>query len=99
MHRVAYLVLGSCLLMALGAFVSPVVAGEYGGRYVWYSADCCYQKVVRHERDVRYIPVRRYARPYVYEQRPRVYAPPLRRHCVVQQSAFNYAYYPTGPHC
>ncbi len=89
MHRVAYLVLGTCLLMALGTFLSSARAGEYGGRYVWYGVDP----------GVRYVPAGRYARPYVYEQRPRVYAPRPQRHCVVQQSAFNYAYYPTGPHC
>jgi len=99
MHRVAYLVLGACLFTALSTYVSPVNAGEYGGRYVWYSSDCCYQKVVRHERDVRYVPAGRHVRPRVYDHGPRVYAPQPGRHCVVQQSAFNYAYYPTGPHC
>jgi hypothetical protein len=82
-------VLGSCLFTALSA---PLEAGEYGGRYVWYSANCCYQKAVRHERDVRYVPVDRYARPYIYENSPRVCAPQPGRHCTVQQSAFNYAY-------
>jgi hypothetical protein len=92
MHRVAYLVLGSCLLAALGVFASPLKAGEY----VWYSAGCCDRQVVRHE---RYVPARRDTRPYLYEGSPRVHAPQPGRHCVVQQSAFNYAHYPTGPHC
>jgi len=92
MHRVAYLVLGTCLFTALGIFVSPVNAGEY----VWYGAGCCDRQVVRHE---RYVPVRRNDVPYIYENSPRVYAPQPGRHCTVQQSAFNYAYYPTGPHC
>lgn len=92
MHRVAYLVLGSLLMTALGVFASPARAGEY----VWYDTGCCDRQAVRHE---RYVPAPRYDVPYIYEGSPRVYAPELRRHCVVQQSAFNYAGYPTGPHC
>ena len=92
MHRVAYLVLGSFLIAGLSAFASPLKAGEY----VRYGAGCCDRQVVRHE---RYVPARRDQTPYLYEGSPRVYAPELRRHCVVQQSAFNYADYPTGPHC
>lgn len=92
MHRVVYLVLGLLLMTTFGVFVSPARAGEY----VWYGTGCCDRQVVVHE---RYVPVRRDAVPYLYEGSPRVYEPQLRRHCVVQQSAFNYAGYPTGPHC
>ena len=29
--------------------------GGYGGSDVWYSSSCCYQKLVRHRRDVFYV--------------------------------------------
>lgn len=96
MHRVAYLVLGSCLFMTLSLFAGPLEAGEYPGRYVWYSGSCCYQKIVRHERDVRYVPLGGHAAPY---GAPRVHVRRPQPHCVVQQAAFRYAYYPNGPRC
>jgi hypothetical protein len=30
------------------------VYGSPNGDYVWYSSSCCYRKIVRHERSVRY---------------------------------------------
>ena len=63
MSRAILAVLGLGALV-LGAFSIPATAGEYyGGGYngyrsggnVWYSSSCCYRKVVRHERRVRYV--------------------------------------------
>lgn len=93
--RTAFAILFSCVLLALGSFVSPVSAGGgfdgYNERYrdgyypryrdgyyprrrpgrVWYSSDCCYKKIVRHERTSRYVRIHRQHR-YGY------YAPPYR---------------------
>jgi len=62
MRQFAFAVLCSCLLLSLGLFSAPAQAGDYygGGYYghrgnVWYSSSCCYRKVVRHERSVRYV--------------------------------------------
>ena len=68
--RNAFAVLCSCVLLVFCFAVSPASAGEYYNGYypryrgnVWYSSDCCYKKIVRHVREVRYVrtwPVRRY---------------------------------------
>lgn len=64
MRRIAFAVLCSCVLLSLGILSSPAKAGDYygGGHYghrhygnVWYSSSCCYKKIVRHERSVRYV--------------------------------------------
>jgi hypothetical protein len=88
--RVAFILICSLVFASLSAFVSPAKAGEYGGHYVWTSGSCCHQKVVRHQRDVRYL-LAGACRPYgVYCTRPRVYAyrPEPRR--VVRFSEFDF---------
>lgn len=64
MRRFVFAVLCSCVLVSLGFLVNAAKAGEYygGGYYghrhatsVWYSSSCCYRKIVRHERSVRYV--------------------------------------------
>jgi hypothetical protein len=79
-RRFAFALLWSCVLVACGIVSVPAKAGDYydGGyhhhRYssnVWYSSNCCYKKIVRHERSVRYVPTER---PYYrdgYYERPR----------------------------
>jgi len=76
-------------LCSLSLGLGPAQAGGYGGGAVWYSSSCCYQKIVRHRRDVfyaragSYIPdhaAYRYRRPYGY-------AEPYRR---VRFSEFDY---------
>lgn len=64
MHRYSIAALCACLLVSFGILSTPAKAGEYynGGYYrhpgnVWYSSNCCYRKVVRHERSVRYVAV------------------------------------------
>ncbi len=63
MRRIVFAVLSACVLVSLGLLTSPAKAGDYNedGYYrhrhsdnVWYSSNCCYRKVVRHERSVRY---------------------------------------------
>ncbi len=52
-----------CATISLGFFSVSAKAGDYydgGYRHgyssnVWYSSSCCYRKVVRHERRVRYV--------------------------------------------
>lgn len=80
MRRIAFALLYSCLLVSLGILTSPAKAGDYNddGYYrhrhssnVWYSSNCCYKKIVRHERSVRYVPVdedRSYERHGYYER-------------------------------
>lgn len=75
--RFAFAVLCSCVLVALSV---PATAGDYYGNgyrhrhggSVWYSSSCCYKKIVRHERSVRYVRVDE-GRPYYrngYHDRP-----------------------------
>jgi hypothetical protein len=90
MCRIAFLVLCSCVL-GLGFLGGPAEAGDYGARYVWYSSSCCYQKVVRHERDVRYVRIGEYRPHYAYYARPPVYVYRAERHRIVQFSEFNYS--------
>lgn len=63
MRRFAIAALLACATVFLGFFSVSAQAGEYyDGGYrarhssnVWYSSSCCYTKVVRHERRVRYV--------------------------------------------
>ncbi len=91
MPRIAYVILCSCLLAFAGLFAGPANAGDYYGGYsrdsyarpyrahgVRYSSSCCYRKIVRHVRVVRYVRVRpvrvHHYRPYRdegYYERPR----------------------------
>lgn len=80
MRRIAFAVLCSCVLVSISFVTSPAKAGDYNedGYYrhrhsgnVWYSSSCCYKKIVRHERSVRYVPVdeeRRYERHGYYDR-------------------------------
>lgn len=80
MRHVVFAILSACVLFSLGVVTSPAKAGEYNddGYYrhrhssnVWYSSNCCYRKVVRHERSVRYERVyneRSYERHGYYER-------------------------------
>jgi hypothetical protein len=86
--RIAFALICSFVFTSLFSFASPAKAGEYGGRYVWTSGSCCYQKVVRHQRAVRYLPADA-CRPYgVYCTRPRVDA--YRPERVVRFSEFDF---------
>jgi len=88
--RIAFVLICSFVFTSLCSFVSPANAGEYGGRYVWTSGSCCYQKVVRHQRAVRYLSAGAY-RPYgVYYTRPRVHAYRPERYRVVRFSEFDF---------
>lgn len=76
--RTALAVLSTCVLFALGAFVGPAQAGgghrSYDDGYyprrhhgdVWYSSKCCYKKIVRHVRTVRYVRIDPYRRHHGY---------------------------------
>lgn len=101
MRRVAFALLCSCVLVSIPLLSIPAQAGGYyaGGGYsgdtVWYSSSCCYRKIVRHERSVRYEPVYGengyygsgyYGRPYPYYAPRRYYGRPYR-----------YGYYDLGP--
>jgi hypothetical protein len=64
MRRIVFAVLSACVLVALAVLASPAKAGDdYEDGYhrhrhsgnVSYSSSCCYRKVVRHERSVRYV--------------------------------------------
>jgi hypothetical protein len=90
MRRVAFVMLCSCVL-AFGLLGGPAKAGGYETNYVWYSSSCCYQKVVRHQRSVRYVPTGGYAPNYVRYVRPRFYGLPTGRYRHVQFSEFNYS--------
>ena len=65
MHRIALAVLGFCVLVLASSLTSnPAAAGEYYRGHagysrgnVWYSSSCCYRKVVKHVRKVRYVRV------------------------------------------
>lgn len=65
MRRIALAVLGFCVLGLTSLFVQGTAsAGEYyrgyagySGGNVWYSSSCCYRKVVKHVRKVRYVRV------------------------------------------
>ena len=84
MRRIASAVLCSCVLVSFGSLASPAKAGGYyGNDQVWYSASCCYGKVVRHTRSVRYVPAGGYGYGYDYgygyvepHRVVRVFAPP-----------------------
>jgi hypothetical protein len=89
MRRIIFALLCSFMLACLSSLVGPANAGEYGARYVWYSSSCCYQKVVRHEREVRYVPLG-YA-PFSYDDGPPVYVRPSGRYRLVRFSEFNYS--------
>ena len=99
MRRVAFAVLAACVLAIAASFTGAAKAREYyryddGYRVqpyhrnvrVWYSSSCCYRRIVRHERTVRYVPVERYGyggRRYRYgyydePRRYRRYAPAYR---------------------
>lgn len=99
MRHVAFAVLFACVFAFAATLAGAAHAGEYyrtddGYRVrpyhrsvnVWYSSSCCYRKVVRHVRTVRYVPVERYGRyerPYrdgYYDEprRYRRYAPAYR---------------------
>lgn len=63
MRRVMSAILSACVLVILALPTSPAKAGDYydDGYYrprhsssTWYSSDCCYKKIVRHERSVHY---------------------------------------------
>jgi hypothetical protein len=63
MRRIVFAILCGCVLVSLGVLTSPVKAGDYyedgysrhrHSSNVWYSDNCCYRKIVRHERSVRY---------------------------------------------
>lgn len=94
MRRIVFAVLSACVLVSLGVLASPAKAGDYDedgyrrhrhSSNVSYSSSCCYRKVVRHERSVRYVRVDEersyerhgyYDRPYrsSYYDTPRRYA-------------------------
>jgi hypothetical protein len=88
-------------LMVLGLPAAPARAGGYGvvahgPRYVWYSSNCCYRRVVRHEREVFYVRAGTYVpdevvvepRPRAYDRRA-VYVEPMVRHRQVRFSEFD----------
>ena len=62
MRRVVSALLGACVLVSLGLVTGSAKAGDYydDGYYrsrhsnSWTSSDCCYKKIVRHERNVHY---------------------------------------------
>ncbi len=86
--RNAFAVLCSCVLMALGVAVSQAQPRDRyddgdsrPGSNVSYSSDCCYKKIVRTVREVRYVripmpgrygwgPDRRWREGYVRPRRP-----------------------------
>jgi hypothetical protein len=70
MPRIVYVILYSCLIVFAGLLVRPAHAGSHDDGYyrdvtyrphhvsrVWYSSNCCYRKIVRHVRQVRYVKV------------------------------------------
>jgi len=76
-----------CLcLSSLGLAGGPARAGGYGGSSVWYSSSCCYRKIVRHQRDVFYLPAGAYGYDDAY-RRAYAYAAPYRR---VRFTEFDY---------
>lgn len=89
MRRVVSALLSACVLVSLAILTSPAKAGDYydDGYYrprhsynynTYYSTDCCYKKIVRHERSVHYRRLNDesyYDRPY----RHSYYAPPSYR--------------------
>ena len=96
MRSALFAALCSCL-SAFGLSAAPAQAGSYGGHggyganYVWYSASCCYQKVVRHQRDVFYVRAGQYIPDYVIEYpRPPVYAQFVEPHRRVRFTEFDY---------
>lgn len=71
MLRIAYVILYSCLIVFAGLIASPASAGHRDDGYnrdvsyrpqragrAWYSSSCCYRKIVRHVRQVRYVEVK-----------------------------------------
>lgn len=74
MRNIRFAILAACAPIVIGILAGPVNAGDYydsGYRREWrsagvsYSTDCCYRKIIRHWRSVRY---------------ERVYEPPRRRY-------------------
>ena len=68
MPRIAYVILSSCLVAFAALGASSANAGGHDDGYtrdvtlrphrvvrVWYSSNCCFRKIVRHERKVRYV--------------------------------------------
>lgn len=87
MRAIATAALCLCSL-SLGLAGGPAQAGGYGEGQVWYSSSCCYQKLVRHQRDVFYVRAGAYMPDYVYPYRRAYgYAAPYRR---VRLSEFDY---------
>jgi hypothetical protein len=84
MRRIAFALICSWLLACL---VAPANAGDYGGRYVRYSADCCGRPVVGYERDVFYAPFTAY--PHVVLLHP-VYVYRPARHRIVHFKKYDY---------
>lgn len=88
--RSAFAILCSCVLLGFSSFVGSAQAGDYYDGYyprraanVWYSSDCCYKKIVRHVRQVRYVrnePYRRYGYYDAPRYRESYYAPPRDRY-------------------
>lgn len=73
-RNIRFAIVAACVPMVIGILAGPVNAHDYydsgyrrEGRAagVSYSTDCCYRKIIRHWRSVRY---------------ERVYEPPRRRH-------------------
>lgn len=63
MRRVMSALLSACVLVSLSILTGPAKAGDYyddgysrprHSYNTWSSSDCCYKKVVRHERSVHY---------------------------------------------
>lgn len=74
MRNIRIAIMAACVPIVIGVLAGPVNAGDYydsGYRREWRSAsvshstDCCYRKIIRHWRTVRY---------------ERVYEPSRRRH-------------------
>ena len=83
MRRVVSVVMSACVLISLAILTGPAKAGDYydDGYYrqrhssSWSSSDCCYKKIVRHERSVHY----RRLNDESYYDRPRYDERPYRR--------------------
>jgi hypothetical protein len=87
MRSIVVAALCSCaLVFSLSA--APAWAGDYGATSVWYSSSCCYQKLVRHQRDVIYYRAGA-LQPY-YAAYPYPYVGYVEPHRVVRFSEFDY---------
>ena len=57
MRRATFVVMSAWIIASLNGFPTAAKAGGYYGQdRVWHSESCCYRKIVRHERSVRYVP-------------------------------------------